>query len=113
MWGWLAGGVQRASRDIQGAARRRAAAAAAAALLRPRPAARPRQTHDPHIALPCLPAHCQPACPPTLALLPLCPQFLKETRVDGAVVVTTPQEVAIIDVRKEINFCKKVSKTRL
>jgi Mrp family chromosome partitioning ATPase len=25
----------------------------------------------------------------------------------GAVVVTTPQEVALIDVRKEINFCKK------
>lgn len=34
-------------------------------------------------------------------------QFLKEARVDGAVVVTTPQEVSIIDVRKEINFCKK------
>ena len=25
----------------------------------------------------------------------------------GAVVVTTPQEVALADVRKEINFCKK------
>ena len=36
------------------------------------------------------------------------PQFLKAARVDGAVVVTTPQEVSIIDVRKEINFCKKV-----
>jgi hypothetical protein len=35
-------------------------------------------------------------------------QYLKATQVDGAVVVTTPQEVAIIDVRKEINFCKKV-----
>ncbi|KAL4457368.1 hypothetical protein ABPG75_012233 [Micractinium tetrahymenae] len=34
-------------------------------------------------------------------------QFLKAARVDGAVVVTTPQEVSIIDVRKEINFCKK------
>ncbi|EFN55480.1 hypothetical protein CHLNCDRAFT_23038 [Chlorella variabilis] len=34
-------------------------------------------------------------------------QFLKEARVDGAVVVTTPQQVSIIDVRKEINFCKK------
>ena len=37
-------------------------------------------------------------------------QFLKplldQHRV-GAVVVTTPQQVAIIDVRKEINFCKK------
>jgi len=29
--------------------------------------------------------------------------------VDGAVIVTTPQEVALSDVRKEINFCKKVN----
>lgn len=35
-------------------------------------------------------------------------QYLKATRVDGAVIVTTPQEVSLIDVRKEINFCKKV-----
>lgn len=28
--------------------------------------------------------------------------------MDGALVVTTPQQVSIIDVRKEINFCKKV-----
>uniref|UniRef100_A0A0C9RIV0 Cytosolic Fe-S cluster assembly factor NBP35 n=1 Tax=Wollemia nobilis TaxID=56998 RepID=A0A0C9RIV0_9CONI len=35
-------------------------------------------------------------------------QYLKATNVDGAIVVTTPQEVSIIDVRKEINFCKKV-----
>ncbi|KAJ3671536.1 hypothetical protein LUZ60_007615 [Juncus effusus] len=35
-------------------------------------------------------------------------QFLKETGIDGAVVVTTPQQVALIDVRKEISFCKKV-----
>ena len=35
-------------------------------------------------------------------------QFLKDCDVDGALVVTTPQEVSIIDVRKEINFCKKV-----
>jgi Mrp family chromosome partitioning ATPase len=35
-------------------------------------------------------------------------QFLKETAgVEGAVIVTTPQEVAMADVRKEINFCKK------
>eukprot|EP00906_Rhabdomonas_costata_P022310 RCo032236 len=27
--------------------------------------------------------------------------------LDGAVVVTTPQDVAIADVRKELNFCKK------
>lgn len=35
-------------------------------------------------------------------------QYLKATHTDGAVIVTTPQEVALIDVRKEINFCKKV-----
>ncbi|MCO5574865.1 hypothetical protein L7F22_028658 [Adiantum nelumboides] len=35
-------------------------------------------------------------------------QYLKATNVDGAIVVTTPQDVAIIDVRKEISFCKKV-----
>lgn len=28
--------------------------------------------------------------------------------VDGAILVTTPQEVAAADVRKELNFCKKV-----
>lgn len=35
-------------------------------------------------------------------------QFLKSTKVDGALIVTSPQDVAIADVRKEINFCKKV-----
>lgn len=35
-------------------------------------------------------------------------QLLAPVAVDGAVVVTTPQQVSIIDVRKEINFCKKV-----
>ncbi|KAK9909844.1 hypothetical protein WJX75_008303 [Coccomyxa subellipsoidea] len=35
-------------------------------------------------------------------------QFLKGANVDGAVIVTTPQEVSIIDVRKEVNFCHKV-----
>ena len=33
--------------------------------------------------------------------------FLKESGVDGAVVLTTPQEVALLDVRKEIDFCRK------
>lgn len=28
--------------------------------------------------------------------------------IDGAIIVTTPQLVAIADVRKEINFCKKI-----
>ena len=43
----------------------------------------------------------RPACPP---------QFLKAASVDGAVVVSTPQQVSIIDVRKEINFCRKVGR---
>lgn len=29
--------------------------------------------------------------------------------IDGAIIVTTPQQVAIADVKKEINFCKKVN----
>jgi Mrp family chromosome partitioning ATPase len=28
--------------------------------------------------------------------------------IDGAVVVTTPQEVALTDVRKGVSFCKKM-----
>lgn len=35
-------------------------------------------------------------------------QYLSKTNVDGVVVVTTPQEVSLIDVRKEIDFCNKV-----
>ncbi|TMW55417.1 hypothetical protein Poli38472_013308 [Pythium oligandrum] len=34
-------------------------------------------------------------------------QYMKEAGLDGAVVVTTPQEVALMDVRKELNFCRK------
>jgi len=34
-------------------------------------------------------------------------QYLKRANLLGAIVVTTPQEVALSDVRKEINFCKK------
>lgn len=33
---------------------------------------------------------------------------LKEYQPDGAVIVTTPQGVAIADVRKELSFCRKV-----
>ncbi|EFX02752.1 nucleotide-binding protein [Grosmannia clavigera kw1407] len=33
--------------------------------------------------------------------------FLQESGIDGAVMVTTPQEVALLDVRKEIDFCRK------
>lgn len=35
-------------------------------------------------------------------------QYLNHTKITGAVVITTPQEVSLMDVRKEINFCKKV-----
>ncbi|KAJ1929740.1 cytosolic Fe-S cluster assembly factor cfd1 [Tieghemiomyces parasiticus] len=35
-------------------------------------------------------------------------EFLKSVNPDGAVVVTTPQNVALADVRKELNFCRKV-----
>ncbi|KAF8347690.1 P-loop containing nucleoside triphosphate hydrolase protein [Amanita rubescens] len=35
-------------------------------------------------------------------------QYLKESGIDGAILVTTPQEVALQDVRREISFCRKV-----
>lgn len=35
--------------------------------------------------------------------------YLQDSNVNGAVIVTTPQEVSLMDVRKEINFCKKVN----
>ncbi|XP_050233736.1 cytosolic Fe-S cluster assembly factor NBP35 [Mercurialis annua] len=35
-------------------------------------------------------------------------QFLQTTGIDGAIIVTTPQQVSLIDVRKEVSFCKKV-----
>ncbi|CAG8462994.1 6344_t:CDS:2 [Ambispora gerdemannii] len=35
-------------------------------------------------------------------------ESLKDVKPDGAVIVTTPQAVALADVRKELNFCKKV-----
>merc|ERR1712232_1324508 len=34
--------------------------------------------------------------------------YLADSQEDGAVIVTTPQEVSLMDVRKEINFCRKV-----
>jgi len=33
---------------------------------------------------------------------------LKQYNPDGAIIITTPQEVAISDVRKEITFCRKI-----
>jgi len=35
-------------------------------------------------------------------------QFMAEAGIDGAIVVTTPQEISLQDVRKEVNFCRKV-----
>lgn len=35
-------------------------------------------------------------------------QCLQATEIDGAIIVTTPQQVSLIDVRKEVSFCKKV-----
>jgi len=35
-------------------------------------------------------------------------QYMSKAGLDGAVIVTTPQDVAILDVRKEISFCRKV-----
>ncbi|XP_059050660.1 cytosolic Fe-S cluster assembly factor NUBP1 homolog [Achroia grisella] len=35
-------------------------------------------------------------------------QYLSKAGLSGAVVVTTPQEVALLDVRKELQFCDKV-----
>ena len=32
---------------------------------------------------------------------------MAKTNLLGAIIVTTPQEVSLLDVRKEINFCKK------
>lgn len=35
-------------------------------------------------------------------------QDLGAASIDGAIIVTTPQQVSLIDVRKEVSFCKKV-----
>lgn len=35
--------------------------------------------------------------------------YMKEAGIDGALIVTTPQEVALLDVRKEIDFCRKAN----
>ena len=35
--------------------------------------------------------------------------FMGQSGIDGAVIVTTPEEVAISDVRREINFCKRAN----
>ncbi|XP_078040560.1 NUBP iron-sulfur cluster assembly factor 1 isoform X2 [Augochlora pura] len=35
--------------------------------------------------------------------------YLKQAGITGAVIVTTPQQVALLDVRKEIDFCRKTN----
>lgn len=35
--------------------------------------------------------------------------YLSQAGLTGAIIVTTPQEVALLDVRKEIDFCRKVN----
>jgi Mrp family chromosome partitioning ATPase len=36
-------------------------------------------------------------------------QYLSASGIDGVVLITTPQDVALLDVRKEISFCRKVN----
>ena len=36
-------------------------------------------------------------------------QYLKLSNIKGAIIVTTPQEISLLDVRKEINFCEKTN----
>lgn len=33
--------------------------------------------------------------------------YLEKANIKGAIIVTTPQEISLLDVRKEIDFCKK------
>ncbi|XP_033200259.1 cytosolic Fe-S cluster assembly factor NUBP1 homolog isoform X1 [Bombus vosnesenskii] len=35
--------------------------------------------------------------------------YLKDAGITGVIIVTTPQQVALLDVRKEIDFCRKVN----
>ncbi|XP_071747042.1 cytosolic Fe-S cluster assembly factor nubp1-B-like [Lepeophtheirus salmonis] len=34
-------------------------------------------------------------------------QFLSEARIDGCIIVTTPQQLSILDVKKKLDFCAK------
>ena len=36
-------------------------------------------------------------------------QYMRDAKLDGAIIVTTPQEIALLDVRKQISFCRKVN----
>lgn len=35
--------------------------------------------------------------------------FFREASCDGAILVTTPQQIALDDVRKELSFCRKTN----
>lgn len=35
--------------------------------------------------------------------------YLKDAGITGAIIITTPPQVALLDVRKEIDFCRKVN----
>ena len=36
-------------------------------------------------------------------------EYLKPSGITGALIITTPQEVSLLDVRKEITFCQRVN----
>ncbi len=36
-------------------------------------------------------------------------QYMLPCQLTGAIIVTSPQEISLLDVRKEINFCRKVN----
>jgi NUBPL iron-transfer P-loop NTPase len=73
----------------------------------------PQAHHDAHVR-PARLAHHIPACVGRCRLSPK-PRCSHQQQnynaccADGALIVTTPQDVAIIDVRKEVNFCRKTS----
>ena len=36
-------------------------------------------------------------------------QYMTPSHMDGALIISSPQEISLLDVRKEINFCKKLN----
>lgn len=36
-------------------------------------------------------------------------QYMTPSHMDGALIISLPQEISLLDVRKEINFCKKLN----
>lgn len=42
-------------------------------------------------------------------ILNCCLHNFRETPCDGAILVTTPQQIALDDVRKELSFCRKTN----